>query len=177
MKKYIIGIIIFIGIGYLIGVIKLPKNIKDIQNGDINIIDPCFRKKASGDYDMAIKFEQSNNKTYEKQKMEILYSFNINQERCEISGYGEKVGYSVIDTLTDKRQDPKKDKKKIIIHGQIKNDTLILNISFDTPSTDDYQVTAKFPYETENISVLTGKFLEKSKAKSKGSVKLTKKNR
>ena len=168
------ALILIILILYGLGIIKLPKNWSEVQNGDITLLNPCFRKNVNGNYKLALSFEKSRNKTYEKLKLEILYDFNLSKNRCEIYGTGKKEGFSTTDSTTKKRGSLKKDIKDIKLTGYIKEDTLFISITFNTASNNDFRVDTSFPFPSDNITVLYGKFKEYS-ASSEGSAKLTRK--
>ena len=153
---------------------KIPDN-QVIRN--VVFTDKCMRKKLNGNYRLAISFEQSDFKSYEK-KLEIFYNLNFEKYDCRIEGKGYKAGDIFIDSLrTEVKNEFKPDKFPITITGSIVEDTIYFSLSKITDSNRDKKVTVKLLFEQDTIfEYINGRF-EETVTNGKGKAKLSVKKR
>lgn len=175
----ILGIVAIIAIYF--GFLK-PKEgatLGDMATGNgMEVNTRCMGKKIDGAYSLSIIYEKSKHRLFEIQKMELQYDFTIIRNGCDINGKGQKLGYSVVDTLSSslKRKPLSRDEKDVEITGEIKNSTLNLIVSFVTKSADDNRVILTFPFTQNEIpKSLDGTFIENN-SNSNGIAKLQRRN-
>lgn len=159
---------------YICGYIKLPQKMKDIFSGNFDLIDQCLTKKIGGAYALTIQFESPKNNRYAQLKMETYSEIKISQNNCSLFGEGKKTSYSVIDSVSKKRTKPINDYKKLKLTGEIKNDTVLIEIFYPINTNDDSKILVKFlPFSSSAITTLRGTFIS-PKTGTNGSVKLSK---
>ena len=158
---------------YCSGYLKKIPIIKDIPIfKNIELTDQCMRKRLTGNYQMSLFFEKSTNKDYERQ-LEIEYRIALNQDKCSITGSGYKYQDFKIDTISKKRSSFGKAYEPnfypIVIIGQINNDTLSIEISKRTNTTNDQATNVTFILDQNTITLCRGKFKDNN---STGNAKL-----
>jgi hypothetical protein len=178
MNKYIILVLVLLLVAYSTGILKKIPVIKDLPFiGDVELTDNCARKMCDGKFDLAISFENSDNRLFEKQKLELYYLLEIKRTGCKILGEGYKSGEQIIDTLTNKKI-PKQylaDKFPVNVSGEIENDTLHLEISTQTSSNFDNKINVRVPFKHNTIDIVRGTF-DESLTNGNGKAKLTSEN-
>lgn len=163
MIKNIVGIGVILLILYLTGILKKLPIIRDLPFiGDVELTDNCARKNCRGKYYLSISFDKSDNLNFEKQKMELYYSIEINNENCNIFGEGYKSGEQIIDTVTNetKSRDYPENRFIVVVSGQISDDSLFLDLSNKTKSNTDHKISVRFPFSEKSIHTLRGVFSE-----------------
>lgn len=176
MMRYIIGIAVLLFVLYFFGILKKIPIVKDLPFlGEVELTDNCHRKNCDGSYDLSILFERSDNRSFEKQKLEIFYKISIKRQKCSIGGSGYKSGEQTTDTLSQQKllREYSSEKFPVIVNGEILNDTLYLELSKSTKSNIDHKVNLKFPYSGDEINVSRGAF-EEDLTNSKGKAKISK---
>jgi hypothetical protein len=176
MRQILLVVTVLLGAFWLYqnGYIKMPKNWKDLPNTELN--DPCIRKDIDGKYSLLITFKQSENRRFEKQKLELGYEFFLEKDECIVKGINAmQISSSVIDTITKKPIPPKKENKDIVLTGKMENDSLELELYLKNKTGKKCKTTVRFAYPNseKKIQIKEGTFFEEC-ANSKGKAVLEK---
>lgn len=173
---YIIISAIVVALVYF-GFFKIKKGatIEDVRSGrGIEVYDRCITKKIEGYYSLSITTEKATYKPYERQKLEFRYNFKLGKEGCTIidGKDSKRIGSTVVDTITQKRGNLQKENKDVIITGEIKPDSLVVNIFMKTDDPKDCKIRVAFPFMEDVIQILEGEFKAKDCGLKAGTAKL-----
>jgi len=175
LKTFLVLFLIFVAL-YLTGYLNKFPVIKDLPFFEnIELTDQCIRKNIDGKYEMSISFDNSLNKNYMRQHLEIAYNLELTKNKCEIIGKGYKSEEQTTDTLSNKRNTLKYDEDKfpVVVTGLLEIDTLYIELSVPTKYNKDYKVNTKFILKKNTVSIIRGDFHE-GLSKSTGNAKLRK---